>query len=60
MDTDYIKIPVGATNVTTPNGLAEPYLVDIDGDQVVDYVYAGDLLGNLWKFDLRNTVLSLS
>lgn len=55
VDTDYIKIPVGATNVATPNGLAEPYLVDIDGDQVVDYVYAGDLLGNLWKFDLRNT-----
>lgn len=55
VDTDYIKIPVGATNTTTPNGLAEPYLVDIDGDQIVDYVYAGDLLGNLWKFDLRNT-----
>lgn len=54
VDTDYIKIPVGAANTTTPNGLAQPYLVDVDGDHIVDYVYAGDLLGNLWKFDLRN------
>lgn len=55
-DTDYIKIPVGSSNVNTPNGLAQPYAVDIDDDYIVDYVYAGDLLGNLWKFDLRDTV----
>lgn len=54
-DTDYIKIPVGNSNTATPNGLAQPYAVDVDDDYIVDYVYAGDLLGNLWKFDLRNT-----
>lgn len=36
-----------------PNGLATPALVDANGDQVVDFAFAGDLFGNLWKFDLR-------
>lgn len=36
------------------NGLATPTPVDIEGDRIVDYVYAGDLFGNLWKFDLRS------
>lgn len=34
------------------NGLSAPTGVDIDGNGTVDYVYAGDLLGNVWKFDL--------
>lgn len=38
-----------------PNGLATPTLADIDGDFIVDYAYAGDLYGNLWKFDLRSS-----
>lgn len=33
------------------NGLATPVPVDVDGDRVTDYVYAGDIHGNLWKFD---------
>ncbi len=37
-----------------PNGLATPTLVDVDGDRIVDHAYAGDLLGNMWKFDLRS------
>lgn len=36
------------------NGLSTPTPVDIDLDEKVDYVYAGDLLGNLWKFDLKD------
>ena len=36
------------------NGLSTPAVVDIDGDRIVDYAYAGDLYGNMWKFDLRN------
>lgn len=36
----------------TNNGLATPVPVDVDGDRITDYVYAGDLTGNLWKFDL--------
>jgi type IV pilus assembly protein PilY1 len=33
------------------NGMSTPTPVDINADGVLDYVYAGDLLGNLWKFD---------
>ena len=36
-----------------PNGLSTPIPIDIDGDYKIDYAYAGDLLGNLWRFDLR-------
>jgi type IV pilus assembly protein PilY1 len=36
------------------NGLASPALVDLDGDGKTDVVYAGDNLGNLWKFDLTS------
>ena len=36
------------------NGLASPTLVDLDGDGKTDVVYAGDNLGNLWKFDLTS------
>ena len=30
-----------------------PAVVDLDGDGMVDYVYAGDLFGNMWKFNFR-------
>jgi type IV pilus assembly protein PilY1 len=36
-----------------PNGLATVAPVDRDGDFKVDFVYGGDLYGNLWKFDLQ-------
>lgn len=38
-----------------PNGLASAFPVDKDGDFVIDYVYAGDLFGNVWRFDLTST-----
>ncbi len=36
----------------TPNGLSTPRLADYDSDGIADYAYAGDLHGNLWRFDL--------
>ena len=36
----------------SPNGLSGAIGVDSGGDGVVDVVYAGDLAGNMWKFDL--------
>ncbi|MBI3900125.1 MAG: hypothetical protein HY308_17800 [Gammaproteobacteria bacterium] len=36
------------------NGLSTPAIVDKDEDYVADYVYAGDLKGNLWKIDLTD------
>ncbi|MGL5338388.1 MAG: pilus assembly protein [Aeromonas veronii] len=47
-----IDTEVGSSS--EPNGLSSPLPVDQDGDRVVDYVYAGDLHGNLWKFDLTD------
>lgn len=42
------------TDTTTGqgNGLATPLPVDVNSDGLVDFVYAGDMLGRLWKFDL--------
>ena len=39
----------------TLNGLSSPIAIDLNYDQKTDFVYAGDLQGNLWKFDLRAT-----
>ncbi|UCE54273.1 MAG: PQQ-binding-like beta-propeller repeat protein [Desulfobacterales bacterium] len=40
------------------NGLSTPTAVDVNLDDKVDFVYAGDLKGNLWKFDLTSNNLS--
>ena len=34
------------------NGLSPPFPVDLNGDAIADLIYAGDLFGNLWKFDV--------
>lgn len=52
---DYIKLEVNSGSVATPNGLATPAAVDTNGDFKVDLVYAGDLNGNLWRFDVDDT-----
>jgi type IV pilus assembly protein PilY1 len=50
----YIKIPVGGSAPTELNGLSTPYVVDTNKDFVSDYIYAGDLYGRIWKFDVRS------
>lgn len=45
----------GASN---PNGIAFASPADLDSDHITDYVYAGDLLGNVWRFDLTSSVES--
>lgn len=49
-------IDTGAGSTATPNGLATPFATDYDNDGYSDLVYAGDLEGNLWAFDLRGGV----
>jgi len=49
------KIDTTVGDATTPNGMATPAVVDLNGDSIVDYAYAGDLRGNMWKFDLTST-----
>jgi len=45
------KIDTGIGSTTTPNGLGTPALL-ADGQGVISTAYAGDLYGNIWKFDL--------
>lgn len=46
------------TGVKPSNGLSTPAPVDVNGDSIVDYVYAGDLQGNMWKFDLTSSTVA--
>ncbi len=50
------KIDVGQGNASNPNGLSTPtaILAD-DSDYNADYAYAGDLHGNMWRFDLTSS-----
>lgn len=51
---DYLKLTIDdATDaLTRSNGITQVYVTDTDGDYVADALYAGDLLGNVWKFDV--------
>jgi type IV pilus assembly protein PilY1 len=40
------------------NGLATPGTFDVDGNGTVDFIYAGDLKGNVWKFDVSGATPS--
>ncbi|OWG17131.1 hypothetical protein KDK82_0597 [Delftia sp. K82] len=55
---ELLRIPVTAdipgTGLAADNGLSAPSLVDINGDGRPDVAYAGDNLGNLWKFDITS------
>lgn len=46
------EIDTGVGSGANPNGLSTPIPIDLDGDRVVDVIYAGDLQGNMWKFDV--------
>jgi len=54
-----IRTGIVVRQIETPiagnNGLSTPAMLDVDGDGKIDLVYAGDLLGNLWRFDLRSS-----
>jgi type IV pilus assembly protein PilY1 len=48
-----LNTQVGSVN--QPNGLSTPISIDTNDDNNVDRIYAGDLLGNVWRFDLANS-----
>ena len=50
------KIDTGSGTAASPDGLSAAAAIDINGDGVADMAYAGDLDGNLWKFDLFSTL----
>ena len=48
-----IPLKDGSGNVIS-FGLATPVMGDYNNDQIDDVAFAGDVQGNLWKFDLRD------
>ena len=49
------KIETGVGSLAAPNGLGTPTLYDTNGDDIYDTVYAPDMQGNVWKFDLSSS-----
>ncbi|MCY7300401.1 MAG: hypothetical protein LH616_14465, partial [Ilumatobacteraceae bacterium] len=50
--------PAVGNTTTLSNGMSTPRGWDIDRSGTIDEVYAGDLLGNIWKFDLSSSTIS--
>jgi type IV pilus assembly protein PilY1 len=46
----YLATP--ALNGAAANGIASVDTADLDLDHIVDYIYAGDLQGHVWRFDV--------
>ena len=46
------RIDTGVGSTGSPNGLSSVAVVSTQDNGVADLAYAGDLYGNLWKFDL--------
>lgn len=49
-----IKIDTGVGGGSVDNGLSRPALLDADNNGTIDSIYAGDLQGNVWKFDVSS------
>ncbi|MBB3102112.1 pilus assembly protein [Azomonas macrocytogenes] len=48
------------TYTDASNGLSNIRTADFNSDGITDYVYAGDLLGNLWRFDLYDPTVTIT
>jgi type IV pilus assembly protein PilY1 len=51
----FYYLSTGTGSTSSPNGIGYVSSADLDADHVTDYVYAGDLLGNVWRFDLTSS-----
>ena len=51
-------LSTGTGSTTSPNGIFTPESADLDGDHVIDYIYAGDLQGNVWRWDVTSSTPS--
>lgn len=61
--TQLAQINTGVGSTTTPSGLAKisAWADDPEINNTASYVYGGDLLGNLWRFDLSdNSVMKFA
>jgi hypothetical protein len=48
-------ISTGSGDSLDPNGLSAPALLDTDGDGDTDIAWAGDVNGDMWRFDLTGS-----
>lgn len=48
----FLFLDTGVGSGTVANGIAYVTPVDLDGDGIMDYLYAGDQQGNVWRFDV--------
>ena len=51
----YISTGTGTVGTPATDGIAYVAPTDLDGDHITDYVYSGDLNGNVWRFDLTDS-----
>ncbi|MBA5636102.1 pilus assembly protein PilY [Duganella sp. LX20W] len=51
LNDNYYRLVTPISDAARANGLSAPALA-VDADGVLRYAYAGDLQGNLWRFDL--------
>lgn len=51
----YYWLDTGTGSTSSPDGINSVTSADLDGDKVVDYLYGGDLQGNVWRFDLTSS-----
>jgi Tfp pilus tip-associated adhesin PilY1 len=47
-----IVVSDASDSALSPNGLSSPAVIDANSDFKADAVYAGDLKGNVWRFDI--------
>jgi len=54
LGTNYFRFTVSpdSTPLYSPNGITDVSTYDDDGNGTADYLYAGDLNGHVWKFDI--------
>ncbi len=64
---DYIELDTGKGSIvgndclnagSNCNGLSSPHVVDLNGDLLIDRIYAGDILGNMWAFDVSSDLVA--
>jgi type IV pilus assembly protein PilY1 len=52
----FLKTGTAPTGVNgLPGGIAYVSQVDLDGDHIADYLYAGDTQGRVWKFNVTSS-----
>ena len=51
----FLSTGAGPSAAGAKNGIAYVSSADLDGDHITDYVYGGDALGNVWRFDLTSS-----